>query len=835
MKRKAIVVIISLAVLATLLPATDASTAIYGIYPSQGSTLNGNVMFVVNVSSDVDQIDMYFDGEYIGMMDLILSTSGVSMYGYPLNTSHFSDGAHIIRYDVKDTDTSEVTSKSYQYIFDNSAPDVRNITVHYPSGHEALSYDPVYITAEISDMSGVNETSISLNSTALGIDNERMYDDGQHNDGASGDGIYGTELLYPSNDTGRYYINLTLSDVLGNPARKWVELDIDRTLPSVISGRVVYPSGQTYLKKGDEFRVIAEVRDNTSSVGGMRSVWMDCASISDPGLVSLFDDGMHMDGRADDGIYGSDVLVVSADSDGQKPIIINGEDIAGNTAMLSISANLDATPPSLSSPQVIYPSGQSWAEDGQTVRFSVNASDSASSISRVLLDASSIGGPSSEEMTLSGQSYVSGEITVQSGLYTGALRVSITAFDAAGNSAETYINVVLNNTVPDNGEDNEEDDGNDGNTSNPAPERTPPSIDILSIRDGAHISGETTITMVVSNDSSIERCTAYLDGEPHAMQDLGDGRYSVTLDTNAISDGEHTLSFVVLDSAGLSDSREIGIYVDNSAPELSIISVPSLISGSAELMVYSSDTSGVSQVVVNLDGSGDISMADAGDGRYIHSLDSTGLSDGLHTATFTSTDVFGHSASMSVQFRVDNTAPEISFTGGEHIDRNGSVSFQVSGAESAWFSVDGSDWMPVNASSGSIVIHPGAMVSGEGVHYIGLKAVDKTGNTAQSTVSVYIDFPDETEDDTEESSGDAGAGAPSAMQGSDYALLLSLLVAILAIMALMYAIRSGKREAKVQESTSQSPASEEHQDIEEAHEDDTGSEGPSEEQDSKTL
>ncbi len=297
--------------------------------PHPDSHVNGFVQFSVEISSASPTLDVkaYVDDYYWGIA--MLNTIGGGKYGafIIVDTSTYGDGWHQIRYDVY-SDTGN-DSKSFSYLFDNTPPEIRNFTVHYVSGYEASpGKGYIYFTAEIEDVSSeLNESSIVINASSLGYKgNLTMYDDGQHNDSASGDGIFGSDAIYIYTPEGKYYVNLTANDSLGNEITVQAPVIVDDIAPKINSASVISLSGSNILKAGDAFRFIANVEDNTD----VHSVEVDASAVGIPWPVSLIDDGRHGDGAAGDDVYGSDILVVPVNKEGTFNLPIYAYDGAMN-------------------------------------------------------------------------------------------------------------------------------------------------------------------------------------------------------------------------------------------------------------------------------------------------------------------------------------------------------------------------------------------------------------------------------------------------------------------------------------------------------------------------
>jgi len=100
----------------------------------------------------------------------------------------------------------------------------------------------------------------------------------------------------------------------------------------------------------------------------------------------------------------------------------------------------------------------------------------------------------------------------------------------------------------------------------------PPSVTLLAPEEGQDFPAGSTLTLrgtVTDEDASIplERMffTSHRDGPLSGSFSKGDK--SLTLHSNSLSPGQHAISFIAIDSGGLSDSRTVTITVSRQPPQ----------------------------------------------------------------------------------------------------------------------------------------------------------------------------------------------------------------------------------------------------------------------------
>ncbi|MCD6382937.1 MAG: VWA domain-containing protein, partial [Thermoplasmata archaeon] len=159
---------------------------------------------------------------------------------------------------------------------------------------------------------------------------------------------------------------------LGNETTEsTVTIMVDNTPPSLLSKGIIYPRGQTGLKRGDNATFLVRLQDNTSGVAEVEGNFI---SLGGGIKESFYDDGMHGDGGANDGIWATSEIKINA-TWAYHVIKVWVKDRAGNVLNFTWKVAVDNHPPLVERAEVLYPDQQIAAKWGDKVRIRAKVSE----------------------------------------------------------------------------------------------------------------------------------------------------------------------------------------------------------------------------------------------------------------------------------------------------------------------------------------------------------------------------------------------------------------------------------------------------------------------------
>lgn len=222
-------------------------------------------------------------------------------------------------------------------------------------------------------------------------------------------------------------------------------------------------------------------------------------------------------------------------------------------------------------------------------------------------------------------------------LSNGTHSVTATARDAAGNTATAGVSINVNNVVVD---------------------KTPPVVSIGAPASGATVSGSITVSANASDNVGVTGVQFQIDGASLGAAFTAPP-YLVSVNTNSLSNGIHSMTAIARDAAGNTATAAISINVNNvvadKIPPAVSISAPAngaTVSGSITVTANASDNVGVAGVQFQIDGAN--TGTEVAALPYLLKIDSTKLSNGPHTFTAIARDTAGNKAGSSVSVIVSN-------------------------------------------------------------------------------------------------------------------------------------------------------------------------------------
>lgn len=408
---------------------------------------------------------------------------------------------------------------------------------------------------------------------------------------------------------------------------------------------------------------------------------------------------------AEDGRYYNRTVAVSANMSDEHPdtltILVNGNpyigdtpivgegtyyteitacDLAGNTARRSLTFHIDMTPPQV---RISEPANGSFVSSGVVVNSSVT--DASPVITSMLVDG-----------------YVpvmTGELLDSTAYVDGTHNITVSAQDAAGNSASESITVIIDNT--------------------------PPEVSILEPMDNEAIRG---IRQVLADVYDLYLRAVVLSINDEAVSDSPNH----TFETTDYPDGNYTISARAVDFANNTGYDTISVIVDNTPPAINITS-PANNSFVKGTVIIDADVVEPNPAVVNalVDG---LLLSESLPAVW----DSVTYPDGSHSAGVYVADTAGNDAFASVSVIVDNTAPEVEITA----PANGSaVRSVVNITADAYDAYLANTTLSINgtAVSGMSEYTWNTTTYADGWYNITVTATDMAANTGTNEIWVEVD------------------------------------------------------------------------------------------------
>jgi hypothetical protein len=226
-------------------------------------------------------------------------------------------------------------------------------------------------------------------------------------------------------------------------------------------------------------------------------------------------------------------------------------------------------------------------------------------------------------------------------LSDGEHTVTVIADDTRGNDRQITINFTVDNSGP--------------------------SITVNSPADLSSFEGPSSVVVLatVSDSAGLDTILLrYYTGVSWIEVPMlpSGNQYQETIPS--LSPGDSVQAYVFAnDTLGNEASSTAFTYyiVDTTAPSLSVILDPivSVYAGDVEVDAVSTDISGISTVILYVDGTQVTIMSSA---PYEYLLDTSALADGSHTIRVWSNDTWDNSEYVEVVIHTDNTAPSLSVT-----------------------------------------------------------------------------------------------------------------------------------------------------------------------------
>ncbi|HEY3157651.1 MAG TPA: Ig-like domain-containing protein [Vicinamibacterales bacterium] len=302
--------------------------------------------------------------------------------------------------------------------------------------------------------------------------------------------------------------------------------------------------------------------------------------------------------------------------------------------------------------------------------------------------------------------------------------LSATARDAVGHETTISVTVVVAN------------------------DSSPPTVAFTSPGSGETLTGAASILASATDNVGVASVEFLVDGVA-AGAPRTSGPFGLSLDTEPLANGPHTVTAVARDAAGNETSASVTLTVENdhAAPTLTLVNPGGTVSGIVPLVATASDDIGVVSVEFLADGTivGPAITA----APYEWDWNSAGVANGAHTIWALARDAAGHEtlASMSVTVANDNAPPAVTLTnpvGAPTLSGTLMLAANASddiGVVSVQFLVDGvAAGAPVTAAPYQASWNTASISNGP--HTVSAVARDAAGH--QTTASVFVTVANDT-------------------------------------------------------------------------------------------
>ena len=436
---------------------------------------------------------------------------------------------------------------------------------------------------------------------------------------------------------------------------------------------------------------------NSPTEGALTKKTVTLNATTNEGTVSYMVDGVAVS-DTDTTLPGLQVQL----ADGNHTLTATATDAAGNVTTSNITVTTDGTAPTA---QIISPTTGTNISSNP-VSISVSGNDNMSGVSglEVFANGTSIGSVTGSSGTISWVPT------------NGTYALTVVATDKAGNKSTPTqtVNVQVQLATADTTAPVFPSDP----TVQPTPQNTFSHGSV--VIDGLVNDPESGISQVALFDGGNRlSVTPSLSKQPD-----GSTRYSFTLDTTTLSDGQHTLVIQATNSVGLVTNKNLIINVKNTASGLTW-NAPSIVgsSGSLTLNATSSDGSAVTYTATCGTVSGSVwNYAACPDGSTA-------------TITASTTNAAGITTTATRTITIDLTAPLVQLTSpteGQKFTQN-PVSVSVSATDN--LAIDRIEILDGSTKVGMVTGAQGTVswVASNGTHTLTAVAYDKAGNKTSST------------------------------------------------------------------------------------------------------
>lgn len=307
--------------------------------------------------------------------------------------------------------------------------------------------------------------------------------------------------------------------------------------------------------------------------------------------------------------------------DGQRPFVMRANDKAGNVSEKSAAMIVDNTAPGI---RIRSPASNDTVS-GSFV-FSAQVLDPTSGVNTVEVR---FNGGNATKVTPDSNGIVTRTIDVKN--MSGAKTATVTALDRGGNRSEASVTVMVDNNAP--------------------------QVIINGLSNDEVVRGPVDVTVSAEAAGGVRLVDFKVDGNVVQTFNANFGSMGYTINTDALSEGEHIFEvFVVGQASNASAQRRF--IVDRSSP-LIIIGLPGPGDwlGADILVSGQINDPNLASAMVTL--AGNTQTLDNVAGDFSTSFDLPGINGRDRVLEVSATDKAGNSAQQSVSVNIDTAAPNV--------------------------------------------------------------------------------------------------------------------------------------------------------------------------------
>ncbi len=608
-----------------------------GNYSGTNIVLNASIVDVTTTVHTVIFNITNITGEQHNLSYTGVRESGSNAFKNFFNTTAFPDGTYNISVNVNDTVNNRNNSARFTVRFDNTKPIVFNGNISSPAAGTNYTGSNLLLNVSIVDVtSSVGVVYFNV-TNATGEQNATFtaVREGTAN-------AFKTYLNTTAFADSNYTITVWANDTAGNlnNSARLIDVRFDNTKPIVFNGNISSPVIETNYTGANNLLLNVSIVDVTSSVGVVYFNVTNSTGIQNAtftavreGTANAFKTYLNTTGFAS-GIY--NVTVWANDTAGN----------LNNSALIS-NIRLDNTVPIVFTQNISSPLFAEGNYSGTNLKLNVSVVDALVEVQVVYFNITNATGEQNATFTATRESGARAYITYlnTTGFADSNYTITVWANDTVGNlNNSASFKVRFDNTKP---------IVFNGNISLPLSGTNHTGTKIFNVSLLDALTGIQVVYFNVTNGTGGQNATYTATREGTTT------KYSVSVNTAEMKDGNYTVTAFVNDTAGnLNNSAATtSILFDNTAPAVSVSCSPATVTAGDTITctcARSDATSGIN--------SNSISFV----------ANPSTSSTGTFTSQCTLSDLAGNSASASTTYRVESGGSGTSSGGGSSGGSGGS-------------------------------------------------------------------------------------------------------------------------------------------------------------------